>query len=98
MKELGDKVTVQTSDWNCGNLITPNSSRKPFDDVRVRRALLLAIDQWSGGTGAVENRDVHTVGGIVFPGSPLAATKQELQQLPGFWPESKNRAPRPAGC
>jgi peptide/nickel transport system substrate-binding protein len=48
-KDLGDKVTVQTSDWNCGNLITPNSSRKPFDDVRVRRALLLAINQWQGG-------------------------------------------------
>jgi len=24
---------------------------------------------------------VRTVGGIVFPGSPLAATKEELQQL-----------------
>ena len=47
-KELGDKVTIQTSDWNCGNLITPNSKRKPFDDVRVRKALLLAIDQWHG--------------------------------------------------
>ena len=23
-QELGDKITVQTSDWNCGNLITPN--------------------------------------------------------------------------
>jgi len=25
------------------------------------------------------------VGGIVFPGSPLAATKDELQQLAGYW-------------
>ena len=23
-RELGDKITVQTSDWNCGNVITPN--------------------------------------------------------------------------
>jgi peptide/nickel transport system substrate-binding protein len=30
---------------------------------------------------------VHTVGGIVFPGSPLAATKEELQAIAGFWPE-----------
>ena len=24
MKELGDKITVQTGDWNCVNIITPN--------------------------------------------------------------------------
>src|SRR5438034_10229430 len=25
---LGDQITVQESDWNCGNLITPNHKRK----------------------------------------------------------------------
>lgn len=92
-QELGDKITVQTSDWNCGNVITPNSKRKPFDDVRVRRALLLAIDQWHGAPALAKIADVHTVGGIVFPGSPLAATKPELQKLAGFWPDiAKSRA------
>ena len=92
-KELGDKVTVQTSDWNCGNLITPNSKRKPFDDVRVRKALLLAIDQWHGAPALAKIANVHTVGGIVFPGSPLAATKEELQKMAGFWPDiDKSRA------
>ena len=91
--ELGDKITVQTSDWNCGNLITPNASRKPFDDVRVRKALLLAINQWGGAPALSKIANVRTVGGIVFPGSPLAATKAELQKLAGFWPDiDKSRA------
>ena len=92
-KELGDKITVQESDWNCGNLITPNPKKKPFDDVRVRKALLLAIDQWHGAPALSKIADVQTVGGIVFPGSPLAATKEELQKMAGFWPDiEKSRA------
>ncbi len=92
-QELGDKITVQVSDWNCGNVITPNTKRKPFDDVRVRKALLLAIDQWHGAPALAKIADVHTVGGLVFPGSPLAATKPELEQLAGFWPDiEKSRA------
>ena len=92
-KELGDKVTIQTSDWNCGNLITPNSKKKPFDDVRVRKALLLGVDQWHGAPALSKIANVRTVGGIVFPGSPLAATKEELQSMAGFWPDiDKSRA------
>src|SRR6476646_133981 len=83
-RELGDKVIVQTHDWNCGNLVTPNQKRKPFDDVRVRRALLLAVDQWNGAPALSKIANVRTVGGIVFPGSPLAATKEELEQIAGF--------------
>src|SRR5262249_7343063 len=83
----------QSSDWNCGNVITPNHKRKPFDDVRVRRALTLAIDQWYGAPALAKIATVNTVGGIVFPGSPLAATKAELEALAGYWPDiDKSRA------
>ncbi|HET7881532.1 MAG TPA: ABC transporter substrate-binding protein [Acetobacteraceae bacterium] len=90
---LGDKITVQESDWNCGALVTPNHARKPFDDARVRRALTLAIDRWHGAAPMSRITVSRTVGGIVFPGSPLAANKEELEQIAGYWPDiDKSRA------
>jgi peptide/nickel transport system substrate-binding protein len=83
---LGDKITVQQSDWNCGSLVMENHKVKPFDDARVRRALSLAIDRWQGAQALSKIANVRTVGGIVFPGSPLAATKAELEQIAGYWP------------
>ena len=61
--------------------------------MRVRRALTLAIDRWHGAPQLAKIANVHTVGGIAFPGAPLAANKEELQQLAGYWPDiDKSRA------
>jgi peptide/nickel transport system substrate-binding protein len=93
VKALGDKLVVQESDWNCGSFVHINHQKKPFDDVRVRRALTLAIDRWHGAPALSKIANVRTVGGIVFPGSPLAATKEELEQIAGFSPDiAKSRA------
>src|SRR5205814_7481309 len=53
----------------------------------------LALDQWKDAPALAKIATVHTVGGIVFPGSPLAASKEELQQIAGYWPDiEKSRA------
>jgi len=93
VRELGDKITVQESDWNCSHFLTPNHKKKPFDDVRVRRALSLAIDRWHGAPQLAKIAIVHTVGGVAYPASPLAATKEELEKLAGYSPDiEKSRA------
>ena len=81
---LGDKITVQESDWNCVLIVTPNHDRAPMDDVRVRKAMTLAIDRWGGSKYLSNIAIVKTVGGIVFPNHPLAASEDELKQFAGY--------------
>ena len=84
VKALGDQITVQESDWNCVLLATPNQKAKPFDDPRVRRALTLGVDRWGGSKYLSEIAIVKTVGGVVFPNHPLAASETELLRLAGY--------------
>ena len=86
---MGDKITVQESTWNCSLFIIPNSFKKPFDNVRVRRALNLAIDRWGGSQFLSKIAVAKTVGAYVFPSHPLAMTDDELAQLPGYWRDAK---------
>jgi len=84
VRALGDKVVVEESPWACNMMVAVNNEKKPFDDVRVRKALTLAIDRWEGSQALSQISIMKPVGGLLRPGSPFAASEQELTRLAGF--------------
>jgi peptide/nickel transport system substrate-binding protein len=86
-KALGDKITVQESDWNCVMGFSSNQKLKKFQDVRTRQALTLGLDRWGGSKYLSKIAIVKTVGGTVFPNHSLAAKKEELLKLKGYNPD-----------
>jgi peptide/nickel transport system substrate-binding protein len=83
-KSAGSKMVVQESPWACNILISINNEKKPFNDVRVRRALSLAIDRWGASQALSKISVMKHVGGLLRPGSTFATPEAELTKLPGF--------------
>jgi peptide/nickel transport system substrate-binding protein len=92
-KQLGDKVTVQetpmTGQWG----IAINNTAKPFNDVRVRKALTLGIDRYTMGKVLYPLTGLKNVGALIRPDSEWGMAPAELEKLPGFWHDAaKSRA------
>ncbi|MEK6619922.1 MAG: ABC transporter substrate-binding protein, partial [Chloroflexota bacterium] len=78
-RALGQELAIQESPWVCVNYIAFNTTKKPFDDERVRRALTLGIDRWSGGEALSKQTIVKDVGGLMRPKGPFAMPESDLE-------------------
>jgi peptide/nickel transport system substrate-binding protein len=71
------------------NYVVPNTTKKPFDDPRVRRALSLSVDRWVGGDALSKTTIVKDVGGLMRPKGPFAMSDTDLVKVAGFGKDGK---------
>ena len=92
-KQLGDKIVVQSTPFVIQFGIAINNTVKPFTDVRVRKALTLGIDRYTGGKVLYQLTGLRDVGAHTRPGTEWAIPPAELEKFPGFWRDAdKSRA------
>jgi peptide/nickel transport system substrate-binding protein len=93
MKEASDRMVALEGYWVNNLMLVFNTTRKPFDDIKVRQVLTMAIDRWGGSQALSKISIMKYVGGVMRPGYEMALPDDELVKLPGFWKDiNKSRA------
>lgn len=92
-KQKGDAIKVQYPGWVTYWGVGPNLKQGPTADVRVRKALNLAIDRYDMAKTIYPLTGLNGVGGLMRPGSPWALDAEELAKIPGYGKDAEaNRA------
>lgn len=91
VKALGDRATVQESPFLVMLVLSFNTEKPPFGDVRVRRALTLAIDRELGSQNLSKVTILGKPPGLLRPGYAMATTTEERAALPGYGPDMATR-------
>jgi peptide/nickel transport system substrate-binding protein len=84
VKAMGKSAKVQEQGWLLDMIVTFNTTQKPFDDARIRRALSIAIDRWGGAKSLGRVSPLSEVGGLVRPNGTWSASEAEMTQWPGY--------------
>lgn len=84
VEAMKDKVTVMEGPWTTSLILSFNTEKKPFDDIRVRQALTMALDRWGGSGALARISSLKYVGGFTRTGSEWALPDDELAKLPGY--------------
>jgi peptide/nickel transport system substrate-binding protein len=83
-RQLGDKFRVTKVTDQSTHVMELNAKRKPWDDVRLRQAVSLAIDR-PAAVGLVTKGE-GLVTGVMAPGGQWALPNDDLLKLPGYGP------------
>jgi peptide/nickel transport system substrate-binding protein len=84
LDKMKDNLAVFEGTWVNNLMIVFNTTRKPFDEVRVRQALSMAIDRWGGSDALSKISILKYVGGVMRPGYAMSLPEAELIKLPGY--------------
>jgi peptide/nickel transport system substrate-binding protein len=84
MAAMKDNATLVEGPWVSNLMFTFNTKKKPFDDVRVRQALTMAVDRWAGSEALSKISMLKYVSGMLRPGYEYGLPMSELEKLPGF--------------